>query len=123
MDKRTILKLVNYLAECFEEKGVSVSKIILFGSYAQGNATKDSDVDLAVISDNFRRKGISKRAEIIGPVHYKVVEKFLAPMDIVAMSPEDLESEKSLVAGFVRKGKVIYPAQHRNSHERKVAAR
>ena len=31
------------------------TKIILFGSYARGEATKDSDVDLIIISDKFKQ--------------------------------------------------------------------
>jgi len=41
------------------EKICSVIKpklIILFGSYASGNATKDSDIDLLIIEDNFKSK-------------------------------------------------------------------
>ncbi len=33
-------------------QAISPEKIILFGSYATGNATKDSDVDLVVIWDS-----------------------------------------------------------------------
>jgi len=33
-------------------QAVSPEKIILFGSYATGNATKDSDVDLVIIWDS-----------------------------------------------------------------------
>lgn len=122
MDKRTILKLADYLAECFEARGVGVSKIILFGSHARGAAGEDSDVDLAVISDGFRRKGIFKRAEMVGPVHYLAVEKFMAPMDIVAMTPEELESGLSPVSGFVSQGKVVFQGRRAEVEKHKVTA-
>jgi predicted nucleotidyltransferase len=40
-----------YISEISKE--IPVQKAILFGSYANGNFTKDSDVDLAIFSDYF----------------------------------------------------------------------
>lgn len=37
------------------QQHVSISKAVLFGSYAKGNHNKDSDVDLAIFSKNFRQ--------------------------------------------------------------------
>ena len=42
----------DYLAEC-NRLGVHFKKVILFGSYAHNNAHEWSDVDLALVSDNF----------------------------------------------------------------------
>lgn len=42
----------DYLAEC-NRLGVYFKKVILFGSYARNTATEWSDVDLALVSDNF----------------------------------------------------------------------
>jgi len=42
-----------YISELSKE--IPVQKAILFGSYANGNFTKDSDVDLAIFSDYFER--------------------------------------------------------------------
>ena len=35
---------------------IAVEEVILFGSYAHGNAKEHSDIDLAIISDWFRDK-------------------------------------------------------------------
>ncbi|MCL1996176.1 MAG: nucleotidyltransferase domain-containing protein [Defluviitaleaceae bacterium] len=42
----TIEEIKNKLTPIFEERGVI--KAVLFGSYAKGEATEDSDVDIAV---------------------------------------------------------------------------
>ena len=42
----------DYLAEC-NRLGVHFKKVILFGSYARNAANEWSDVDLALVSDNF----------------------------------------------------------------------
>lgn len=35
------------------QKELNVRKIYLYGSYAKGNYTEDSDIDIAVIADDF----------------------------------------------------------------------
>jgi len=39
MDKNTVLTAINFFEKCLTQKGINISKIILFGSYA--NATPD----------------------------------------------------------------------------------
>lgn len=41
-----------YLAE-LSEKGLVVSQAILYGSYAKGTATSESDIDLLLVSPQF----------------------------------------------------------------------
>jgi uncharacterized protein len=45
---QTILKYVEYLKKEYNIKG-----IYLYGSHAKGNNTEDSDIDIAVISEDF----------------------------------------------------------------------
>ena len=120
MDKKTILKIADYLAGCLIELGVSVSEIILFGSRAQGNATGESDIDLAVVSGDFKGKGIFERSDMIGDATYKTIMKFIAPIDLVTISPDDLESETSIVAGYIKQGQVVYPAARRRVAKKKA---
>lgn len=56
MAKSTISKeILNSINDFVEEirKHYNISEIILFGSYANGNYNEDSDIDIAVISDDF----------------------------------------------------------------------
>ena len=52
MDKRDALKLVGEYADAVKSKYDYV-KVILFGSYAKGNFTEDSDIDIAVILKDY----------------------------------------------------------------------
>ena len=36
------------------EKDLAIQRVVLFGSYAQGDYRTDSDIDVAVFSDSFR---------------------------------------------------------------------
>src|SRR3990170_2591534 len=57
--KRLIANLVNDL----EGHRIRVERVVLYGSYAQGRPREFSDVDLAIISPSFARKGILKIQE------------------------------------------------------------
>lgn len=47
-----IIDSVNKFIEEIKKK-YNITAIILFGSYAKGTETEDSDIDIAVISDDF----------------------------------------------------------------------
>ncbi|OGR53623.1 MAG: hypothetical protein A3I11_06950 [Elusimicrobia bacterium RIFCSPLOWO2_02_FULL_39_32] len=81
-------------------------KIILFGSYARGTATKDSDVDLLVvlpIDGSKKDLTIKIRTSVNGMGISK---------DIFVATPEDLEIYKELMGTVIysalKEGKVLY---------------
>ena len=52
MDETLIKKIRQYLA-VLPTVGIHASKAVLFGSFAQGRADQDSDIDLIVIAPEF----------------------------------------------------------------------
>lgn len=50
--KKEILDNINKFIEEIK-KHYNVTEIILFGSYAKGTASENSDIDIAIISDDF----------------------------------------------------------------------
>jgi predicted nucleotidyltransferase len=52
MDKNDAIKLVKQYASAIQSK-FDFNRIILFGSYAKGNFHEDSDIDIAVIFDDY----------------------------------------------------------------------
>lgn len=87
-------------------KGVHPEKIILFGSYAYGTPTKDSDLDLLVIFPT--EEPMHKRVTRIR----KLLRDIRVPKDILVYTPQEIESWKNVSSAFItsiiRKGKVIY---------------
>jgi len=85
-------------------------KVMLFGSYAQGTATEDSDVDVLVIVP-FEGKNVDKSVEI----RMKLRPRF--PIDILVRTPETvrqrLEMGDSFMQEIMQKGKVLYEADNR----------
>jgi predicted nucleotidyltransferase len=104
MVKGTVTDVVKFLEQCLKEKRVSVSKIILFGSQAEERATEDSDIDVVVISEDFHNKDIFERAGLIKEAEIKTVKKFMKPLDIITLTPEEFENETSLVAEYAKGG-------------------
>jgi len=82
-------------------------KIILFGSYATGKPTEDSDVDLLVVMP-FRGKGFRKAAEIRSQIDADF------PLDLIVRSPRELHRRLTWGDFFLREitenGKVLYEA-------------
>jgi predicted nucleotidyltransferase len=85
------------------------SSIILFGSYAYGAPTDDSDVDLLVILP-FEGKPIHKALEILKKVKPKI------PVDLLVRTPEQMEERIANNDWFLReivsKGRKLYESNH-----------
>ena len=79
-------------------------KIILFGSYASGNPTRESDVDLVVI-----KKTNQSFLERQKQVH--LLLRTTTPVDIFIFTPDEFEKAKKnnlLIKEASKTGKVIY---------------
>lgn len=66
VDERTIREAVDLLL-----KAAPGSKVILFGSYARGQATADSDLDFVVVEPQVknRRAEMVRLREVLRPLH------------------------------------------------------
>jgi len=102
---REIRAFARRIAEEFKPR-----RIILFGSYAYGKPTRDSDVDLMVVmphQGDYVRKAIEIRLRIDAPF----------PLDLLVRSGRELRERYRLEDWFIReivdKGKVLYEAPHR----------
>lgn len=96
------------MKERLQETGVNVQKIIVFGSQANGKFKAGSDIDIIVISSDFKNKDIFKRARLTKEAEIMTIRKFMIPLDIITMTPEELADDKSLLSDYARTGEVIY---------------
>ncbi|HID26999.1 MAG TPA: nucleotidyltransferase domain-containing protein [Methanosarcinales archaeon] len=80
-------------------------KIILFGSYASGNATDDSDLDLLIVKDT--SFPIHKRGREIR----KFIKQHPFSLDFIVYTPSEFEKHKSNKMSFLnkvlREGKIL----------------
>ena len=100
-------EMAQFFRECLKEKGLKVNKVILFGSQARGTATEESDIDIVIVSEEFRRKNIFRRAKLTRDAEIRTIRKFMVPLDVVTMSPEEYESRTSMIADYAHEGVVI----------------
>ena len=100
---------VNEIIEAIKQRLVEQyhpKKIILFGSYANGQPTTDSDLDLLLIMDTdlppLERNLAARKA--VGPV--------TLPVDIFVFTPEEFAETKDVIGGLTyapaKYGRVIY---------------
>ncbi|WP_218252137.1 nucleotidyltransferase domain-containing protein [Candidatus Magnetobacterium casense] len=91
-----LMEITRRIATMFDPE-----RIILFGSYAGGTATSDSDIDLMIVmrtSEMPHKRAVSIR---------RILRDIDIPKDIVVRTPEEFEQFKDIV------GTLIYPAAHR----------
>ena len=87
-------------------KRVHPEKIILFGSYARGSATTDSDADILVVmpvKGSKRKRATDIDLALVG------VD---LPVDVIVVTPEELEQNRNRIGTIIypalREGKVLY---------------
>ena len=104
ISKPSIQKFARQVAKQFNPQ-----KIILFGSYAYGKPTEDSDVDVLVIM-SFKGRNPEKATEIW------MATKPRFPIDIMVRKPAEIKKRLKMGDFFMReiteKGKVLYEATH-----------
>jgi predicted nucleotidyltransferase len=88
-------------------KEIKPEKIILFGSYAWGKPTEDSDVDLLIVKESKQRK-VDRAREV-----RDVISDSNVPVDILVYTPEEVkksinENRNLFIEDIVRNGKTIY---------------
>ena len=80
-------------------------RVILFGSYARGNATPDSDVDLLVIMPT-KKEAVEQAVEI----RQRIRRSF--PLDLIVKTPADVTWRLSLhdcfLTSVMAEGKTLY---------------
>ncbi|MGA2297821.1 MAG: nucleotidyltransferase domain-containing protein [FCB group bacterium] len=101
IDSNKITEIVNKIQSNFE-----LESIILFGSYANGTANKDSDLDLLIIKET-DLPSHHRSFEI-----YKLLIGSMIPMDILVYTKKEFEEEKNQKFSFLysalKNSKVLY---------------
>ena len=119
MDKSKTVAAIKFFEERLLSDNVSVSRIILFGSQAEGKASAESDVDLVLVSKDFKNKNIFKRLRMIKNAEIATIKKFMIPMDVIMMTPEEFRGGTSLVSDYARNGKDLKELESiRTCHQR-----
>lgn len=87
---------------------ISPESIILFGSYANGDFTKDSDVDICILVNE--KKGLRNISKKL----YSLLINMNIPIDLIVVNSGEFnknKNNKNLIYNDIAKGKLIYAKQ------------
>ncbi len=104
MDKKAVLEIISAFRKALESRGIRAEKLILFGSYATGQYREDSDIDVVVISRDFKNKSYWERIDILSGAIYDIFE----PIEATAFTPEEWKSRDSIIVDFAKNGEVVF---------------
>jgi predicted nucleotidyltransferase len=108
MAKNKVIEAIKFLKQCLTESDLKISRIVLFGSQPKGTSTKESDIDIVIVSEDFEGKNIFERASLTKNAEIRTIKKYMIPLDIITLSPKEWKNEKSLIVHYAKEGRVVY---------------
>jgi predicted nucleotidyltransferase len=88
MDKNQALKIIKKFVKRLRQKGISVDRVILYGSHAAGKGRRDSDIDVAIVSKDFGKDRVEEGTEL-----YRIAGKVDARLEPVPISLAAYEND------------------------------
>lgn len=110
MAQSDIHAVILFFGQCLKEKGIADPKVVLFGSWGKGRGSEESDIDIAVVSPDFENKNIWERSELIRDIEIKTIKKFVVPLDVVTLTPDEYKEGTSPIAEYAKQGEIVYAA-------------
>ena len=99
MAQKEIIEAVRFLKKNLQDKGIHIIQMILVGSQARGTAREDSDIDVVIVSVDFRGKDIFERTQSTKDAEILAIRKYMIPFDILTLTPEEIESGNPILEG------------------------
>ena len=97
MAKAPIIAASSLLKDTFRKRKLRLNKLVLFGSYARRRFRKDSDIDLIVVSRDFRKRSYNQRIKIMEGINRMLVNALDKPVDLFYFSDEEWRRGHSLI--------------------------
>lgn len=88
-------------------KEIPVEEVILFGSYAHGNAKEHSDIDLAIISEWFRDKTRIQNMQYLS----RIAARYNTLIEAIPFTTDEYRQldRRTFLASIVKSGKPYAP--------------
>ena len=102
LDQRTVVSTVERYADRVRQE-MSPSAVVLFGSYAKGNAHEESDIDVAVVFDGFTGDWL-KTSSRLWRLRHDI------SFDIEPVLLDSTNDSSGFVADIFKTGQIIYSA-------------
>jgi predicted nucleotidyltransferase len=108
MAKNEVIRTKDLLFSLLRERNISVDKIVVFGSYARNTAKADSDIDIIIVSKDFRGKGIFKKVALSRGMHSDLVRKINMPVDLMYYSDTEWKNNSSLMIATAKHEGLVF---------------
>lgn len=86
--RQKITGIIERYKQELKNLGINAERVVLYGSYAKGNPRQDSDIDLIVISDDFKNLDLRERLELLGLAAGRVFE----PIEALGYTKKEVKS-------------------------------
>ena len=96
--RKSEISKIHKFVQLLRQQGFSVSKVILFGSYAKGKTNPDSDIDLAIVSHQFGQD-IAEEMMLLRKIALKI-DSHIEP---VPLCPDDLDDNYSTLSQEIKR--------------------
>ena len=106
-----VIEAVNFFKANILEKGIRIHDLVLFGSSSTGAISAGSDIDIAVISDDFNGMDMIARTLLTKDAELNTIRKYRIPLDIFTLTIDEYRDQNSLFLRNVRKGIPVLSAQ------------
>jgi len=94
-----ITQIIQKYLAALQAHNIPIQQVFLFGSYAKGNYTEWSDIDLAVVSDSFEGRRFEDRKKI-RPITLSGSSR----IEVLPYRPEDFTPEDPFVCEILKTG-------------------
>ena len=91
--RKNELNVIYQYVNLLKQRGVDVSKVILFGSYAKGTAKPESDIDIAIVSSQFGKNNLKEMMFL-----RRIALKIDSHLEPLPFSPKDINDRYSALA-------------------------
>ena len=88
MGRSKAIRVIKKFVDALKREGITIDRIILFGSYAKGHGRSDSDIDIAVISEDFGKDRVEE-----GMTLFRIAGKIDPRLEPVPFSIEMYEND------------------------------
>ena len=92
-----VLKKAQTFVDAVRRSGIKISNASVFGSYARGTATADSDIDVCIVSSQFGNDYFEEMVQL-----RKIALTIDSRIEPVPLTPEDADDRLWTLASEIR---------------------